>query len=154
MKKISITIPCFNEEENVISAYRTLTSVMKKAKKYNHELIFVDNGSEDKTKELIIQIAKKDKRVKGIFLSRNFGPESSGQAGLDITTGDAFIGIGCDLQDPPDMILKFIKKWEKGYDVILGVYTKLDENFLITLIKKIFYHLLNKITFVNIPKDS
>ncbi len=72
-KTISIGIPCFNEEENVIPAYQAIIRVLKKLKKYDYELIFVDNGSLDKTREKILQIAKKDKRVKGVFLSRNFG---------------------------------------------------------------------------------
>lgn len=151
---ITIGIPCFNEEENIIVAYQELKKTMSKIIQHKYELIFVDNGSTDRTKELIIKIAKRDKAVKGIFLSRNFGPESSGQAALDKANGDAFIGIGCDLQDPPETILKFIDKWEKGYDIVLGVYTKLDEFIFMRAIKKIFYRLLNKIAFINIPKDS
>lgn len=153
-KKISICIPCFNEEDNVLITYKVLKETMVKNKKYDYELIFVDNCSLDKTRSLIEKIAKKDRKVKGVFLSRNFGPEASGQAGLDKATGDAFVGIGCDLQDPPEIILKFIDKWEKGNDVVLGVYTKLDENLLMTIIKRLFYRFLNKITFIDIPKDS
>ncbi len=153
-KKISICIPCFNEEENIAIAYHSLNRVMNLRKKYDYEFLFVDNGSFDKTRDLIVKIAKKDMRTKGIFLSRNFGPESSGQAGLDNATGDAFIGIGCDLQDPPELILKFIDKWEKGYDIVLGVYTKLDDNLVMRVIRKIFYLFLNKITFIDIPKNS
>lgn len=153
-KIISIGIPCFNEEENITITYLTLKKLMLKLNKYDFELIFVDNGSLDKTKKLIKKIAIKDKKVKGVFLSRNFGPEASGQAALDKVIGDAFVGIGCDLQDPPEVILKFIDKWEKGYDIVLGVYTKLDDNLFMKTVRKIFYRLLNKITFINIPKDS
>ncbi|KKP32573.1 MAG: glycosyl transferase family 2 protein [Candidatus Roizmanbacteria bacterium GW2011_GWA2_32_13] len=112
MKKISISIPCYNEQDNVYIAYETLKKVFTKIRNYDYEFIFVDNGSTDKTRELISKIAKKDKKVKGVFLSKNFGPESSGRAGLDFATGEAFVGIGCDLQDPPDLIAEFIKKWE------------------------------------------
>jgi dolichol-phosphate mannosyltransferase len=154
MKKISISIPCYNEEKNVISAYKSLKTVMNKTKKYDYELIFIDNGSTDNTRKLINNIAKKDKKVKCIFLSRNFGPESSGQAGMDYATGDAFIGIGCDLQDPPELILKFIKKWEEGYDIILGVYEKLEENIFMKYMRSAFYKIFNKISNIQIPKNA
>lgn len=154
MKKISISIPCYNEEKNVLSAYRSLNSVFKKIVKYDYEFIFTDNGSVDSTKKLIKQIAKKDKKVKGIFLSRNFGPEASGQAGLDKSTGDAFIGIGCDLQDPPEMIPKFIDKWEDGYDIVLGVYKKQDGFFLMNFIRSYFYKIFNKISNTRIPANA
>src|SRR3990167_10781304 len=108
---------------------------MGSLKKYEYELIFVDNGSLDRTRELITKIAKKDKKVKGIFLSRNFGPEASGRAGLDYSTGDAYIGISADLQDPPDLILKFVEKWEQGIDVVLGDYKRVVESGVQQIIK-------------------
>jgi len=154
MRKISISIPCYNEEKNVVPAYKALKGVMDKIKRYEYELIFIDNGSTDDTRNLINKIAKKDKKVKGIFLSRNFGPESSGQAGMDYTSGDAFISIGCDLQDPPELILKFIKKWEQGYDIVLGVYTKLEGNILMKYIRSTFYKIFNKISNIQIPRNA
>lgn len=154
MKKISVVVPCYNEEKNVDIAYSTLKKVMVSLKKYDYELIFVDNGSLDKTRQLITKIAKKDKKVKGIFLSRNFGPEASGRAGLDHATGDAFIGISCDLQDPPELILKFIKKWEEGFDIIFGVYESLDDNELMKFFRGMFYKLFNKIANVEIPANA
>lgn len=153
-KTISICIPSYNEEDNVLTTYKALTKTMQKNKKYDYELIFVDNCSLDKTRDLIKEIAQKDKKVKGIFLSRNFGPESSGQAGLDNVTGDAFIGIGCDLQDPPELISQFIKKWEQGYDIILGVYKKLDNNILMRIIRSLFYNFFNKISNTTIPVNA
>lgn len=154
MKKISISIPCYNEEENVVITYKALKNVLDKATKYEYELIFTDNESKDSTKNLILKIAEKDKKVKGIFLSRNFGPESSGHAGLDYATGDAFVGIGCDLQDPPDLIPEFIKKWEQGYDIVMGVYKKVDENILMKFIRGMFYKLFNKISNTQIPVNA
>lgn len=154
MKKISICIPCYNEEENVIPTYHTLKKILSKIGKYDYELIFVDNGSLDKTKSKIYQIAKKDKKVKGIFLSRNFGPESSGQAALDKATGDAIIAIPADLQEPPEMIPQFIKKWEEGYDVVLGVYKKTTDNLVMKFFRKLYYYIQKKISFINIPQDS
>lgn len=154
MRKISISIPCYNEEKNVQIAYSTLKKVMTSIKKYDYELIFVDNGSIDKTRQLITTIAKKDKKVKGIFLSRNFGPEASGRAGLDYSSGDAFIGISCDLQDPPELILKFVEKWEKGNDIVLGVYKNLDDNIIMKFFRSLFYKLFNMISNVEIPPNA
>jgi len=154
MKKISICVPCYNEEKNVNVAYSTLKKVMGSLKKYEYELIFVDNGSLDRTRQLITKIAKKDKKVKGIFLSRNFGPESSGQAAFDHATGDAIIGIPADLQEPPSMIPKFIKKWEEGYDIVLGVYKKTADNIFMKLIRKFYYYLLKNMSFIDIPQNS
>jgi dolichol-phosphate mannosyltransferase len=153
-KRISICIPCYNEEDNVLTTYKALTKTMQENNKYDYELIFVDNCSLDKTRDLIKKVAQKDKKVKGIFLSRNFGPESSGQAGLDNVTGDAFIGIGCDLQDPPELISQFIKKWEQGYDIILGVYKKLDGNILMKITRSWFYNFFNKISNTTIPVNA
>lgn len=154
MKIISIVVPCYNEEENVKPAYKALKNVVNKLSKYNYELIFTDNGSSDKTKDFILKIAKKDKKVKGIFLSRNFGPEASGRAGLDYATGDAFIGISCDLQDPPELISEFIKKWRQGYDIVMGVYKKSDDNFLMKFIRGAFYRIFNKISNTQIPSNA
>ena len=154
MKKISICIPCYNEETNVVIAYHSLTSVMKKLKNYDYEFIFVDNGSFDKTKQLINKIASKDKKVKGIFLSRNFGPESSGHAAYDHAIGDAIVGIPADLQEPSEMIPKFIKKWEQGYNVVLGVYKKTSDNLMMKSIRKLYYLIQKKISFIDIPADS
>jgi dolichol-phosphate mannosyltransferase len=153
-KKISICIPSYNEEDNILTTYNALTKTMQKNKNYDYELIFVDNCSLDKTRDLIKKVAQKDKKVKGIFLSRNFGPESSGQAGLDNVTGDAFIGIGCDLQDPPELISQFIRKWEQGFDIILGVYKKLDDNILMKIIRSGFYNIFNKISNTTIPVNA
>ena len=153
-KKLSICIGCYNEEDNVITTYKKLTSIMRGLKKYNYELIFVDNGSLDRTKDLIKKIIKKDKHVIGIFLSRNFGPESSGQAAFDKATGDAIVGLPADLQEPPEMIPIFIKKWEKGYDIVLGIYKKTTDNFVMKMIRKAYYYIQKNMSFIDIPQDS
>jgi len=154
MKKISICIPCYNEESNVIFAYRSLKKVVNRLRKYDHELLFVDNGSLDKTRNLIEKIAKKDKKVKGILLSNNFGPEASGKAAFDYATGDAVVAIGCDLQDPPELIQKFIKEWEKGSDVVMGVYIKNEDNPIMKIIKNSFYNFFNLISKTQIPPNA
>ena len=154
MKIISIGIPCYNEEKNVVSVYESIKKVINKIKKYDFELIFVDNGSLDKTRSEIVKVAEKDKKVKGIFLSRNFGPESSGYACLNYAKGDAYIGISGDLQDPPEIIPQFIKEWEKGHDIVMGIYERHDENFLMKSIRENFYKVFNKISNTQIPSNA
>ena len=154
MKKISIGVPCYNEEENVALTYESIKKTIKKIKNYDFELIFIDNGSSDQTKKIILKIAKKDKKVKGVFLSRNFGPESSGFAGLNFSTGDAYIGISCDLQDPPEFIPQFISRWEEGNNIVMGIYERLDENFFMKKIRENFYKIFNKISSTQIPSNA
>ncbi|MFA6081579.1 MAG: glycosyltransferase family 2 protein [Patescibacteria group bacterium] len=153
-KIISVSIPSYNEQDNIESTYKELKKVFTKINNYDYEFIFIDNGSSDNTRRIILKVAKIDKKVKGIFLSNNFGPESSGRAGLDYAMGDAFIGIGCDLQDPPDLIPVFIKKWEEGYDVVMGAYKKVDESFFMKFIRGLFYSLFNKISNTKIPTNA
>lgn len=153
-KLISIAIPCFNEELNVIPTYQALKKVTDKIKKYEFEFIFVDNGSSDTTRGKIREIAGKDKRIRGVFLSRNFGPESSGSAILDYASGDVFVGFPADLQDPPELIQKFIDKWEDGYDVIVGIYKKSQDDFFISFLRKAFYSLFKKISNIDIPVNA
>lgn len=148
---VSICIPCYNEEENVVLMYKKLKEVTNKIKKYKFEFIFTDNKSTDNTRLLIKKLALKDKKVKGVFLSRNFGSESSGQAALNYSTGDAFIALSCDFQDPPEMIPRFIKKWEEGYDVVMGSYIKNQESFFMKNIRKFFYQIFKRIANTNIP---
>lgn len=155
MKKIiSIGVLCFNEEENVYPAYNELVKTTKKNKKYNYEFLFVDNGSTDNTREKIREIARKDKGVVGIFLSRNFGPESSGQALLDYSSGDAFVMYEGDIQDPPDLILDFIKEWEKGFDAVVGVREKTEDFFLMAITRKLYYKIFKAISNIEVPVNA
>lgn len=133
--------------------YEKLKQVTEKNKEYNFEFIFTDNKSTDDTRMFIKNLAQKDKRVKGVFFSRNFGSESSGQAALNYATGDAFIALSCDFQDPPEMIPKFIKKWKEGYDIVMGSYTKNQENFFMTIIREMFYQVFKKIANTDLPTN-
>lgn len=150
-KLITISIPCFNEEKNVAWAYKTIRKIIDKDKRYTYEFVFVDNGSEDKTRIEIEDLIKKDNRVRGVFLSRNFGPEASGQAALDNSFGDVVILLPCDLQDPPELIPKFIKKWEEGYNIVLGQYKGTQDSFFMTLMRRSFYKLFEKISNIDVP---
>jgi glycosyltransferase involved in cell wall biosynthesis len=154
IKKISIIIPCYNEGKNVEYAYAILRKIVRSEKAYLFELIFVDNGSVDDTKKYISKIAKKDRTVRGIFLSRNFGPEASTQAGSDYARGEALIWFACDMQEPAEAIPKFIRKWEEGYDSVVGVYTKSEDPWLMKLIRKSFYSVMKLISDVDIPINS
>ncbi|MCL4338822.1 glycosyltransferase family 2 protein [Patescibacteria group bacterium] len=154
MKKISFVIPCFNEELNLENAYKTLLRVTKQIPKYSYEFVFVDNGSSDNSRDIISKIVRKDRRVTGIFLSRNFGAEASAQAGYDQATGEAIIGFAADLQDPPDLIKEFIKRWEKGYQVVVGVYKKIDDYFITIFFRKLFYKIFKLISNIEIPVNA
>ena len=153
-KLISIGIPCFNEDLNVAKAYEELKKITKIKNNYTYEYIFVDNGSTDSTRDEIKKLTKKDKAVIGVFLSRNFGPEASCQATIDMANGEAMIGYECDMQDPPEVILEFIKKWEDGYDLVIGVRTKTEDNILMSTARKIFYRIFKKISNITIPVDA
>jgi len=150
-KTITIAIPCYNEERNIVQIYDKVESIVKYIRKYNFEYMFVDNGSIDKTKKIIKQLIKKHSNVYGIFLSRNFGPEASGMACHEHANGDAVIGIAADHQDPPELIPQFIKKWEDGYDVVMGSYIKNQDNFFMTYIRKMFYFIFKKIANIDVP---
>lgn len=153
-KKISFSIACFNEELNIVPTYITLKKIADSIKKYDFEFIFSDNCSEDKTKYLIKKICKKNKKIKGVFLSRNFGPEANGQAAMNFCSGDAVIPIECDLQDPPELIPQFIKKWEEGYDVVAGVRQQSEDKSTMFFIRKIFYRFFKSISNIKIPGNS
>lgn len=153
-KTVSIGIFCFNEELNVVPAYKELVQVTNSNKNYNYEFIFVDNSSTDNTKGEIRKITKIDKRVVGVFLSRNFGPEASSQASLDNASGDAFIMYEGDIQDPPIVILDFIKEWEKGFDTVVGIRDKIDDRLLMTIIRKVYYRIFRAISNIEVPINA
>lgn len=152
--KISICVPCYNEESNIDKTYKKIVEITKKLKKYDFEFVFDDNGSTDNTRNLIKKLAIKDKRIVGVFLSRNFGPEASGHACYSYATGDAVIGVAADLQDPPELIPEFIKKWENGSDIVLGIYTKTTDPALITWLRKLFYKIFKSISSIEVPINA
>ena len=149
--RITIGIPCFNEEENVLRAYRVTKEIVKKLKKWEFDFLFVDNGSNDKTREKIKILVKKDKKARAVFLSRNFGPEASGMAVMDYTKAATLIIVHCDLQDPPQLIPKFIKKWQEGYDIVSGQYTKTEDSMMMALLRRAFYRLFKAISNIDVP---
>ena len=151
---ISFVVPCFNEQENVDETFKQLSVIAKQQKKYQFEFVFVDNGSSDHTRQHIEQLADKDSRMKGIFLSRNFGPEASGIAGLEHAKGDVIIISVCDLQDPLELIPEYIAKWEKGSDLVIGIYTKNQDAFVMATIRKLYYKIFKRMANITIPINS
>lgn len=153
-KKISIAIPCFNEEENIEISYRKINEIVKKISSYEFEYIIIDNGSTDSTKNIIKKLISKDKRISGVFLSRNFGPEASATACYRYSSGDAVIALPADLQDPPELILKFVKKWEQSYDVVIGIYNKTEDDFFTKSLRSLFYFFFKKISNIDVPVNA
>lgn len=151
---ISIIIPCYNEEENINALYQALTKALN-ALGYQYELMFVNDGSKDKTLERLIELYEKNDKVKIIDFSRNFGKEIALSAGLDYAGGDAIIPIDADLQDPPRIIPELLEKYQEGYDVVNTVRSGRDsETFLKKITSKIFYKVINKIADIEIQENS
>lgn len=146
MKKISIVVPCYNEEENVEPISEAIISEINKLQNYTYELIFIDNCSTDKTREKLIQLCDKNKNIKAIFNAKNFGQFNSPYYGLLQTTGDCTMLICADFQDPVDMIPKFIQEWENGYKIVIGVKNKSKENRIMYFLRSCYYKLIKKIS--------
>ena len=154
MIRYSIVVPVFNEELVVEESYKRLKQVMNSTKE-PYELIFVNDGSRDKTPEIVSGLCKMDPHVKLINFSRNFGHQTAITAGMDYSSGQAVVVIDADLQDPPEVILEMIAKWKEGYDVVYGQRLKRKgETFFKKITAKMFYRLLASMTSVDIPVDT
>ena len=145
---LSVVTPCYNEQSNVREVYERVRAAIKAAGEYKYEHIFIDNASRDNTWKELKVIAAVDKNVKVIRNTRNFGHVRSPMHALYQASGDAVIGIVADLQDPPEMIVEFIRKWEEGYPVVIGVKADSDENGLVFYIRKQYYRLVNRLSGV------
>jgi glycosyltransferase involved in cell wall biosynthesis len=156
-KLISIIVPCFNEQEVFVETNRRLKAVMSQLpiEQYQYEIIYVNDGSVDQTLPLIKQALTEDKHLKCLSFSRNFGHQIAITAGLDACKGDAAVVIDADLQDPPTVILEMISLWEKGYDVVFGKRKdRVGESSFKLLTAKYFYKLINRLSDVDIPRDT
>jgi glycosyltransferase involved in cell wall biosynthesis len=147
-KTISILTPCYNEEGNVRELYERVREAMIAAGDYKYEHIFIDNASRDNTLLVLKAIAAQDKNVKVIRNTRNFGHVRSPMHALYQASGDAIIGLVADLQDPPEMIVDFIRKWEEGYPVVIAIKEASDESGLMFWIRKKYYRLVNHLSGV------
>lgn len=154
-KLISIITPVLNEEENLYPYHERVCKVIDSlSNKFDFEIIFTDNASTDRTFEIIRELAKKDDRVSGYRFSRNFGYQNSIFTGYQKSKGQATIEFDCDLQDPPELLPKFIEQWEAGNQIVYGVRMKRQEGFFIGFIRKRFYRILNKISDIDLPHDA
>lgn len=147
-KTITVLTPCFNEEENVREVYERVRAAIRAAGDYRYEHIFIDNASTDNTLGELKTIAAKDRNVKVIRNTRNFGHIRSPMHALYQASGDAVIGIVADLQDPPGLIVDMIRKWEEGYPVVICVKTTSGENPLMFWIRKQYYRLVQRLSGV------
>ena len=155
MKKISLVIPMYYEEQVVEECYNRVTKVLKEIQDCEYEIIFINDGSKDNTLDILERIAKIDNNVKVISFSRNFGHQAAVTAGLKYVTGDVIVIMDADLQDPPELIPDMLKEWEKGYEVIYGKRkSRKGESVFKLLTAKAFYSTLNKLSDVEIPKDT
>ncbi|MGH8550568.1 MAG: glycosyltransferase family 2 protein [Methylococcales bacterium] len=153
-KTVSIVVPVFNEIEVIDTCVRRLSDVMASLRDYDYELIFVDDGSHDGSWEKLIDFQSRDPRLKVIKFSRNFGHQIAITAGIDHAKGTAVVVIDADLQDPPEVIVDMIAKWEQGYDVVYGLRKKrAGESWLKLLTASLFYRVLRKFTSIEIPVD-
>lgn len=150
---ISVVVPVYCEEDNIEPFYNALISAIRK-EDFDLELIFVDDGSTDRTYEYLCATADKDPQVKVLRLTKNFGAHAAVTAGINCTSGDAVAIISIDLQDPPDLIVQFVDKWRKGHSVVLGVREGRDDPLLIRVLTRAFYWLLRKIAFPDLPKEG
>jgi len=148
MKTISISSPCYNEEDNVERCYRAVKELFEgPLKGYRREHIFVDNASTDGTVDILKDVAAKDPAVKVVVNARNFGVFRSAFNGLKYTTGDAVVVLlPVDLQDPPELIPEFVNLWEQGYEVVAGARTDRNEGFWMTRARRLFYRIVNRLS--------
>ncbi len=149
MKKISIMIPCYNEEENVVPMSEAVTEIMEKElPQYEYELLFIDNCSTDKTRDLLRIICSKNPNIKAILNAKNFGQFNSPFYGMCQTTGDCTIGICCDFQDPVELIPRLVREWEKGYKIVSAIKSASKENPIMRFFRSCYYKLIKKMSTV------
>ena len=146
MKKLSIMVPCYNEEENVVPMSEALVAQLEAMPEYDYEIVFIDNCSQDSTRALLRKICEGNKKIKAIFNTRNFGQFNSPYHAICQTTGDCTITICCDFQDPIEMIPKFVAEWEAGYKIVCGVKTSSKEKRLMYFLRSVYYKLIKKLS--------
>lgn len=153
-KKISIVIPCYNEENNIRKLYQRLKEAILKAD-CDYEIIFADNKSADNSRKILRELAADDFKVIALFFSRNFGHSQYGfTAGTEHATGDAVVWIDADLQDPPEIVYDFIKKWKEGYDVVYGTRKKRKGGLFFRFCYKLFYIIFRRLSYIDVPLDA
>jgi glycosyltransferase involved in cell wall biosynthesis len=152
-KLISIVTPCFNEEENIEELHTQIVQIMSGFPEYDFEHIYIDNASTDQTIPILRQLAARDKRVKVILCTRNFGHIRSPFHGLLQARGDAVVYMVSDLQDPPSLIKEFIERWEAGNKMVIGIKKRSEESKLRFTLRAIYYRILNRLSEVPLFED-
>ena len=146
-KMISVVVPTYNEQENVVPLTDTLVKIFtEELPEYNYEIIFIDNHSKDNTKTLIRRICSENPNVKAIFNARNFGQMRSPVYGFKQAYGDCVVRLNADFQDPPSLIPTFVREWEKGHKIVIGIKEKTEEGFFMAFVRRQYYKFLRKIT--------
>ena len=149
MKKISVLIPCYNEEENVVPiSQAVIDTLTNELPEYDYELVFIDNDSQDKTRLLIRELCRQNPKIKAIFNARNFGQFNSPYYGMLQVTGDCVIEMVADFQDPVDLIPKYVHAWEEGYKIVIGIKTSSKENPVMYWLRSCYYKMIKKFSDV------
>ena len=151
--RLSVVIPCFNEEDVISLTYRRLVEVLG-SRDFRLQIIFVDDGSGDATPEIAVNLAKNDPQVKAVLLSRNFGHQAAVSAGLAHADGDAVVVMDADLQDPPQAVIRMIETWRSGADVVYGIRTKRKESLLKRSAYSVFYWIFQRLANIAAPIDA
>jgi glycosyltransferase involved in cell wall biosynthesis len=150
MKKISIVIPCYNEEDNVVPISKAVATEMEtNLASYDYEILFIDNDSKDNTRPLLREICKQNHKIKAIFNAKNFGQFNSPYYGLQQSSGDATILLCCDFQDPIEMLPAIVKEWENGAKIVSCIKTASKENKLIRFLRTIYYKTIKKMSSID-----
>lgn len=150
MKKVSILVPCYNEEENIVPISDAIVSQMEILTEYDYELVFIDNCSTDKTRSLLRMVCAKNPKIKAIFNAKNFGQFNSPYYGICQMSGDCVIVICADFQDPVELIPVFLKYWKEGYQIVCGIKTASKENPIMYKFRTIYYKLIKKYSDINL----
>jgi polyisoprenyl-phosphate glycosyltransferase len=149
MKKISVLVPTYNEEENIIPLSEAIIKEFElNLPQYDYEIIVIDNSSKDNTQEKILTLCKQNNKIKAIFNCKNFGQNNSPYYGMLQTRGDCTISMCADFQDPVEMLPKFVQEWEKGYKIVCGIKTTSKENRFIRLLRSVYYKMIKKFSDV------
>lgn len=148
MKKISVMVPTYNEEENVVPLSEAIIAELDKLPQYDYELLFIDNDSKDSTREKLEMLCSKNHKIKAIFNAKNFGQFNSPFYGMLQTTGDCTISMCADFQDPVEMIPKLIHEWEQGYKIVSAIKTSSKENPVMRFLRTCYYKLIKKMSDV------
>lgn len=147
MKKISIMVPCYNEEDNVVPLSQALIQMFEKdLPQYDYDILFIDNDSTDTTRVKLRQLCKENKKIKAIFNAKNFGQFNSPYYGILQTDGDCTIPVCADFQDPIDVIPRLVAEWEKGYKIVCAVKTSSKENKIMYFLRSCYYKIIKKMS--------